>query len=109
MLWVELNEQIKSGWKAKRWMVAFPYLTFRITPSPIFLRSLFAYIMRAFSASSSFLTTLTKLSADDSCIRIESTARLSLAFEVYNTPRHDRSEEHTSELQSLRHLVCRLL
>src|SRR5262245_63716100 len=23
--------------------------------------------------------------------------------------RHDRSEEHTSELQSLRHLVCRLL
>src|ERR1039458_4830372 len=24
-------------------------------------------------------------------------------------PRHDRSEEHTSELQSLRHLVCRLL
>src|ERR1035438_8724854 len=25
------------------------------------------------------------------------------------TPRPDRSEEHTSELQSLRHLVCRLL
>src|SRR5258705_7091186 len=25
------------------------------------------------------------------------------------SPRHDRSEEHTSELQSLRHLVCRLL
>src|SRR5262245_64551993 len=24
-------------------------------------------------------------------------------------PRHVRSEEHTSELQSLRHLVCRLL
>src|SRR5262245_65033162 len=24
-------------------------------------------------------------------------------------PAHDRSEEHTSELQSLRHLVCRLL
>src|ERR1039458_10740088 len=24
-------------------------------------------------------------------------------------PRHRRSEEHTSELQSLRHLVCRLL
>src|SRR5437899_10173228 len=23
--------------------------------------------------------------------------------------KHDRSEEHTSELQSLRHLVCRLL
>src|SRR5262245_63626379 len=25
------------------------------------------------------------------------------------TPIHQRSEEHTSELQSLRHLVCRLL
>src|ERR1035441_4464804 len=31
--------------------------------------------------------------------------RLPLAVQ----PRHDRSEEHTSELQSLRHLVCRLL
>src|SRR5437899_10176748 len=26
-----------------------------------------------------------------------------------NAPRFHRSEEHTSELQSLRHLVCRLL
>src|SRR5262245_64372068 len=26
-----------------------------------------------------------------------------------NPPRYPRSEEHTSELQSLRHLVCRLL
>src|SRR5437899_8826347 len=28
---------------------------------------------------------------------------------VPRSPEHDRSEEHTSELQSLRHLVCRLL
>src|SRR5205814_8506664 len=28
---------------------------------------------------------------------------------VARAPRGDRSEEHTSELQSLRHLVCRLL
>src|SRR5262245_62271998 len=28
---------------------------------------------------------------------------------VASDPRIDRSEEHTSELQSLRHLVCRLL
>src|ERR1035438_10731438 len=28
---------------------------------------------------------------------------------VWTNPRRDRSEEHTSELQSLRHLVCRLL
>src|ERR1035441_10914844 len=26
-----------------------------------------------------------------------------------SAPQHSRSEEHTSELQSLRHLVCRLL
>src|SRR5262245_62850172 len=31
-----------------------------------------------------------------------------LAHEFYGRP-SDRSEEHTSELQSLRHLVCRLL
>src|ERR1035441_4093585 len=30
-----------------------------------------------------------------------------LAQDVFNL--HQRSEEHTSELQSLRHLVCRLL
>src|ERR1039458_8284294 len=31
-------------------------------------------------------------------------------FEILKlTTIHDRSEEHTSELQSLRHLVCRLL
>src|SRR5438045_7278349 len=28
---------------------------------------------------------------------------------VPNVPANERSEEHTSELQSLRHLVCRLL
>ena len=28
---------------------------------------------------------------------------------LYRTTDFDRSEEHTSELQSLRHLVCRLL
>src|SRR5262245_62874352 len=33
-----------------------------------------------------------------------------LNFGVFATPeRRERSEEHTSELQSLRHLVCRLL
>src|ERR1039458_8866803 len=31
------------------------------------------------------------------------------AFFVSRIPKRERSEEHTSELQSLRHLVCRLL
>src|SRR5262245_64334500 len=31
------------------------------------------------------------------------------ADRIGNVGEHDRSEEHTSELQSLRHLVCRLL
>src|SRR5262245_65014112 len=39
--------------------------------------------------------------------------RLALASELgdglLRPARHQRSEEHTSELQSLRHLVCRLL
>src|SRR5437899_9778861 len=33
----------------------------------------------------------------------------SLAQALLEWHRHTRSEEHTSELQSLRHLVCRLL
>src|SRR5262245_66594136 len=36
----------------------------------------------------------------------DGTAHLGLALNLFNPP---RSEEHTSELQSLRHLVCRLL
>src|SRR5437899_9867605 len=32
-----------------------------------------------------------------------------LRFLSARLPQRDRSEEHTSELQSLRHLVCRLL
>src|ERR1039458_10482762 len=31
------------------------------------------------------------------------------AVKFYNAAKASRSEEHTSELQSLRHLVCRLL
>src|SRR5215831_10933291 len=40
-----------------------------------------------------------------------STNRISLgrAPTEFRIPAHGRSEEHTSELQSLRHLVCRLL
>src|SRR5438045_4869894 len=30
-------------------------------------------------------------------------------LDLRRSTNHDRSEEHTSELQSLRHLVCRLL
>src|SRR5262245_63986056 len=35
--------------------------------------------------------------------------RASLTYSLPRTSSIDRSEEHTSELQSLRHLVCRLL
>src|SRR5437899_9627145 len=35
--------------------------------------------------------------------------RTSAPLPRLQTTRHSRSEEHTSELQSLRHLVCRLL
>src|SRR5262245_62050998 len=32
-----------------------------------------------------------------------------IPYQVVERSAHERSEEHTSELQSLRHLVCRLL
>src|SRR5262245_64416568 len=37
------------------------------------------------------------------------TTRAMPASPLFIAPAHMRSEEHTSELQSLRHLVCRLL
>src|ERR1039458_10814417 len=43
-----------------------------------------------------------------SCIWIASEPRWPPAFSTATAP-YTRSEEHTSELQSLRHLVCRLL
>src|SRR2546422_6222765 len=40
---------------------------------------------------------------------VASTFRPNLRLEVYPCANADRSEEHTSELQSRLHLVCRLL
>src|SRR5437899_5587828 len=39
----------------------------------------------------------------------ESTAKRCVSMSKIRNARRGRSEEHTSELQSLRHLVCRLL
>src|SRR5262245_65048110 len=48
--------------------------------------------------------------SDNAWARLADNAPLVRAVETEKTRRvHDRSEEHTSELQSLRHLVCRLL
>src|SRR5437899_8009372 len=41
--------------------------------------------------------------------RLPPTVRAAWNSSVNSCPESDRSEEHTSELQSLRHLVCRLL
>src|SRR5205814_6284093 len=41
-------------------------------------------------------------------IDVQSAAELAIA-RLFDFEKVDRSEEHTSELQSLRHLVCRLL
>src|SRR5262245_65037412 len=46
---------------------------------------------------------LTRLDRDHDVAKLTVTAGLLLV-----APAHFRSEEHTSELQSLRHLVCRL-
>src|SRR5690625_5554258 len=42
-------------------------------------------------------------------LRIRRTVRHSRALGIALTPKAERSEEHTSELQSRGHLVCRLL
>src|SRR5262245_63845569 len=50
--------------------------------------------------------------ADDASASSDVRAQSRRLVRPWQLPRdvsHDRSEEHTSELQSLRHLVCRLL
>src|SRR5258705_9568218 len=46
---------------------------------------------------------------DESAIGRPLVADAAVSAEVVRQTRRGRSEEHTSELQSLRHLVCRLL
>src|SRR5205814_7953599 len=50
-------------------------------------------------------------SSDDKTLRLwdAHTGKQLSVFEGHTDRAFDRSEEHTSELQSLRHLVCRLL
>src|ERR1035441_11025186 len=42
-------------------------------------------------------------------IKVQISAREEILLEAFRRLPAERSEEHTSELQSLRHLVCRLL
>src|SRR2546429_1292157 len=52
---------------------------------------------------------LHQLEACALCIRPPAQAALRIQFDLQLRRRRDRSEEHTSELQSRLHLVCRLL
>src|SRR5690554_2948521 len=47
--------------------------------------------------------------SEDLILKYESTQAVRTPVAVYEHPRQGRSEEHTSELQSRPHLVCRLL
>src|SRR5262245_5558859 len=49
------------------------------------------------------------LQSDDRLDRAIDSYRRAIAIDPSHANAHSRSEEHTSELQSLRHLVCRLL
>src|SRR5690554_7448937 len=47
--------------------------------------------------------------AHSRCFQVTGTSRRGIAPDQRSSPRSWRSEEHTSELQSRPHLVCRLL
>src|SRR5262245_62401212 len=59
----------------------------------------------ALSWASRFLNSASRLARSSACFF----ASASLSFLAFSSASSLRSEEHTSELQSLRHLVCRLL
>src|SRR5205814_10691964 len=88
----------------------FPYTTlFRSSPAPRWLR---ATPFRAGSGSGRAPQVLRQPSAADSRDREPSGAAAAAPAPPVarrRALRAARSEEHTSELQSLRHLVCRLL
>src|SRR2546425_6526966 len=55
-------------------------------------------------------STIIRESRDFSCVILDREGRLIVAPPMFfHAPRSGRSEEHTSELQSLAYLVCRLL
>src|SRR5438045_9772709 len=85
--------------------------------SPLTLSCFFSLLLRRPPRSTLFPYTTLFRSAAERQRRILTTliavvddvARLTLIDRHVECCQHERSEEHTSELQSLRHLVCRLL
>src|ERR1035441_2415328 len=75
--------------------------------NPVYARMVYAIEERAHELGYDvlFAQTLNKPEREDACLRRLLSRRVDGLF---ITPVY-RSEEHTSELQSLRHLVCRLL
>src|ERR1039458_5125994 len=65
-------------------------------------------LSKRYYASKSFLRRSTKPSGTSLRLHIPAT-HSELTWDGWGTAQLARSEEHTSELQSLRHLVCRLL
>src|SRR5258705_5342111 len=76
----------------------FPYTTL-FRSHPVFLRSHFSIAMQLIQHRQEKRRTVATSTADRTCPQAASDAPIA----------NSRSEEHTSELQSLRHLVCRLL
>src|SRR2546429_4794344 len=85
----------------------FPYTTlFRSLPCAAVAMSTSRAISRNLSPSSNRRWFRLKLSL---CFVLERIPHLCCCFFSGRPPRKKRSEEHTSELQSRLHLVCRLL
>src|SRR5438045_3120325 len=87
------------------------HVGFSVDGQPYVIPTLFARVGHALyfhgSAASRMLRNLGE--GLPVCVTVTLTDGFVLARSVFNHSMNYRSEEHTSELQSLRHLVCRLL
>src|ERR1035438_965551 len=80
----DIQRRINAGW-LRLWKTVYP-----TTPPPTEVR-------------------IPSSEAQPPADQLSAAARRDLGSGDTTSDRSDRSEEHTSELQSLRHLVCRLL
>src|SRR5437899_9864948 len=86
--------------QSKPWSTLFPYTTLFRSEEVIRRNEQAEKLLEELNALHGF-------NSEDALRKAQ--LRMEIVRLGFSTNRLDRSEEHTSELQSLRHLVCRLL